>query len=205
MVCTLWSVDISPEVQNTQDTTHKPHETQDHSVDTSVLLRRRNKIPMGGRRYRDKVWIREWRKSHPETAPPGNPSHIQLPEPDTIVVAKKCLLAGALYSCLLRVSARTWQIQRWILAANHGTKQGVPNGGVRERMVGAEGVCSLIGGTTIWTNQYPQSSQGLHQQPKNTHERTHGSSHICTRGWPCGTSMRGKALGAMKALCPSTS
>ena len=30
-----------------------------------------------------------------------------------------------------------------------------------ERIQGTEGVCSPIGGTTIWTNQYPLSSQGL--------------------------------------------
>jgi hypothetical protein len=44
-------VDICPEVQNTQDTIHRPHEAQEEGrpkcVDTSVLLRRRNKIPMG--------------------------------------------------------------------------------------------------------------------------------------------------------------
>ena len=30
-----------------------------------------------------------------ETAPPADPSHIQSPNPDTIVDAKKCLLTGA--------------------------------------------------------------------------------------------------------------
>ena len=42
-------MDFSPEVQNTQDTIHRPHEAQekeDHSVDTLVLLRKGNKIPM---------------------------------------------------------------------------------------------------------------------------------------------------------------
>jgi hypothetical protein len=33
-----------------------------------------------------------------------------------------------------------------------------PNGGARESTQGAKGVCNPIGGTTIWTNQYPQSS-----------------------------------------------
>jgi hypothetical protein len=28
----------------------------------------------------------------------------------------------------------------------------------RESTLGAEGICNTIGGTTIWTNQYPQSS-----------------------------------------------
>jgi hypothetical protein len=43
-------VDISPEAQNIQDTICKTHETQEgrSSVDASVLLRRGNKILMGG-------------------------------------------------------------------------------------------------------------------------------------------------------------
>jgi hypothetical protein len=30
-----------------------------------------------------------------------------------------------------------------------------PNGGTRESTQGAKGICNPIGGTTIWTNQYP--------------------------------------------------
>ena len=30
-----------------------------------------------------------------------------------------------------------------------------PNEGARERKQGAKGVCNPIGGSTIWTNQYP--------------------------------------------------
>jgi hypothetical protein len=56
--------------------------------------------------YGDKVCSRDWRKGHPETAPPGDPSHIQLPNPGTIVDDKKCLMTGASYSYLLRGSAR---------------------------------------------------------------------------------------------------
>jgi hypothetical protein len=42
-------VDIRPEALNTQDTIHKPHETQEkESVDTLVLLIRGNKVPMEG-------------------------------------------------------------------------------------------------------------------------------------------------------------
>jgi hypothetical protein len=36
----------------------------------------------------------------------GNPSHIQSPSSDTIADAKKYLLTGACYSCLLRGSPR---------------------------------------------------------------------------------------------------
>jgi hypothetical protein len=45
--------------------------------------------------------------------------------------------------------------------------------------------------------------QGLNYQPKNTHGGTHGSSCLCSRGWPCGTANGGEALGPEKALCPS--
>jgi hypothetical protein len=33
-----------------------------------------------------------------------------------------------------------------------------PNGESRENTQWDEGVCNPIGGSTIWTNQYPQSS-----------------------------------------------
>ena len=48
-----------------------------------------------------------------------------------------------------------------------------------------------------------QSSQGLNHQPKNTHGETHGSSCICSRGWPSQSSMGGEALVPVKVLCPS--
>jgi hypothetical protein len=67
-----------------------------------------------------------------------------------------------------------------------------------ERTQGAEGVSNPIEGTTIWTNQYPQSSQGLNHQPKSTHGGTHVSSPISSRGCPCQTSMGGEALGPVK-------
>jgi hypothetical protein len=36
-----------------------------------------------------------------------------------------------------------------------------------------------------------------------THGGTHDSSCICSRGWPCWTSMKREALGPEKARCPS--
>ena len=60
-----------------------------------------------------------------------------------------------------------------------------------------------IGRTTISTNQIPQTSQGLNDQPKITHGGTHGCSLICSRGWPCWTSIAEKAIGPGKAWCPS--
>ena len=63
-----------------------------------------------------------------------------------------------------------------------------PNKGATESTQGAKGVYSPIGGTTIWTNQYPQSCV---------------SSCICNRGWPIQPSMEGEALDLAKIICPS--
>ena len=56
------------------------------------------------------------------------------------------------------VSLMTWQIQKRMLTAIHWTEHRVLNERVRGRTQEAEGVCSSIRGTTMWTNQYPQSS-----------------------------------------------
>ena len=82
----------------------------------------------------------------------------QLPNPDTMADANKSLLTGAWYSCLLRGSARAWQTQKWMLTVIYWMDYRVHNEGARESTQEAEGVCSPIGGTTIWTNQHPQSS-----------------------------------------------
>ena len=86
--------------------------------------------------------------------------------------------------------------------ANHGTEHGVPNGGVRERTEGAEGVCNPIGRTTISTNQTPQSSQKLNSQSKSIHEQDHGSCYIWSRGLPPLASMGKNALNPVETLCP---
>jgi hypothetical protein len=49
----------------------------------------------------------------------------------------------------------------------------------------------------------PPRAPGTKLQPKSTHGGTHGSSHICSRGWPCRTSLGGEALAPGKALCPN--
>jgi hypothetical protein len=74
------------------------------------------------------------------------------------------------YDCPLRGSARTGPIQMQMYTAEHWTESGYPNGKVRARIVGAEGVCNLIGRTTVSTNQNPQSYQELKHQPKSTQE-----------------------------------
>ena len=44
---------------------------------------------------------------------------------------------------------------------------------------------------------------GTNPTTKEYTSRTHGSSHICRRGWLCGISMRGETLRPVKVLCPS--
>ena len=46
------------------------------------------------------------------------------------------------------------------------------------------------------------SSLGLNHQSKKIHGGTHGSSCICSRGWPSQSSMGGESLGPVKVLCP---
>ena len=87
-----------------------------------------------------------------------------------------------------------------MLSAKHWTEH-FPNGEARERTDGAEGACRPISETTIWTNQYPQSSQGLNHQSKSTNGWTHGFSCICSRGWSSWTAMGREALGPDKAWC----
>ena len=72
---------------------------------------------------------------------------------------KKCIPKGTCHGCLQRGPARALQIQRQMLAANHWTGSGVPNGG-------AEGGYSPMGRTMISGPQMPQDSQGLNHQPR---------------------------------------
>ena len=114
------------------------------------------------RKYRDKEWSRVWKKkSHPETAPRGDISHMQPPSPGTIADANKCLLTGAWYRCFLRGFAKALLIQMWMLAVNHQNELWDPNVEVRGRTERDEGVCNITRKTTISTNQTPQSSQEL--------------------------------------------
>jgi hypothetical protein len=90
-------VDIIPKAQKTQDIIHRPHEAQEEKRPKCGCYRPsyKGEENNNGRKYRDKVWNRDLRKGHPETAPPGNSSHTQLPNADTIVDANKYLMTGA--------------------------------------------------------------------------------------------------------------
>lgn len=56
-----------------------------------------------------------------------------------------------------------------ILAANHQTEHGDPNGGARGRTEGVEGVCNHIGKKKQY--QPPQIFQGLKHKPRVHRER----------------------------------
>jgi len=74
---------------------------QGQSVGASVLLRRGNKI-------QEEIEIKHGAKTEGKVIQrlPHLGIYPMSPNPDTIVDAKKCMLIGAYYSCLLRGSAR---------------------------------------------------------------------------------------------------
>jgi hypothetical protein len=78
---------------------------EDQCVDASVLLRRGNKVLTGGN-TETKCGTKTEGKAIQRLSHLGGLSHIQPPNPDTFVDARKCLLTGAWYSCFLRGSAR---------------------------------------------------------------------------------------------------
>ena len=66
---------------------------EDQNVDTSFLLRMGNKIPMEGV-TETKFRVQTEERTIQRLPHPGNPFHIQPPNPDTIAYAIKVLLTG---------------------------------------------------------------------------------------------------------------
>jgi hypothetical protein len=146
---------------------------------------------------------RDWRKDHPETAPPWNPPHFQIQSHDTIVNAKKCLQTGAWYGFPLRGSANTWLGQIQILTANNWTELKDLMKKFRGRTEGSEEDFNPKGWRTILTNWIPQCSERLNHQPKRIHGSVHGSCYICSIGMPFLASMGVEALDPLEACCTS--
>ena len=84
-----------------------------------------------------------------ETTPPGDPSHSQPPNADTIAYASKILMKQPWYSCLGSGYSSAWQTQKWMLTVSYWMEHKAPNGGTRESTQGAEGVRNPIAGTTL--------------------------------------------------------
>jgi hypothetical protein len=99
-----------------------------------------------------------WKERPFRDCPACDPFHIQPPNPETIEYVRKILLTGPWHSSLLWVYTNAWQAQKWMLTVIYWLEHRAPNEGDRESSQGAKGVCSPIRGTTIWTNQYSQSS-----------------------------------------------
>ena len=87
----------------------------------------------------------------------------------------------------------------WIIAPNHQTEHGDPNGGIVGRIEESEGVCNSIGQTAISTNQTSQSFLGLNYQPEFTHGGSSGSRCILRRGGTYLVLVGGETLGHVKA------
>jgi hypothetical protein len=66
---------------------------EDQSMDTLILLRKGNNLPMVGN-TETKCGAENEGKAIQRLSP-KDPSHMQLSNPDTIVDASKCLLTGA--------------------------------------------------------------------------------------------------------------
>jgi hypothetical protein len=113
------------------------------------------------RSYRDKVWSWDRRNSYAETAPSADPYYNQPPNADTIAYASKILLTGPWHSCLLWGYANAWQIQKWMFTVIYWMDHRTPNEGARKSTQEAKRVCNPLGGTTIWTNQYPPRAVSL--------------------------------------------
>jgi hypothetical protein len=75
---------------------------EDQSVDISIFLRRGNKTPTEGVTETKCGVESEEMTIQRLTHLGGDSSHIQSPNPDTVVDANKCLLTVACYICVLR-------------------------------------------------------------------------------------------------------
>ena len=90
-----------------QFTNHMKFKKEDHSVDTSVLLRSGNKILMGGDTEA------KWRKGHPETASPMlSPmvgcEHLPLYLSDSDRASQETVISGSCQQALLGIHNSVW-------------------------------------------------------------------------------------------------
>jgi hypothetical protein len=82
----------------------------------------------------------------------------------------------------------TGEMDQWLRECNFLQKIWVtPNGGARESTQGAKGICNPIGGTTLWTNQYPRALD---------------SRCICIKRWASRPSMEREAHWTCKLYMP---
>ena len=134
----------------TQFAKHMKLKKEDQCVDTLLLLRMGNKIPMEGvteRKFGAEIEGRTIQR-------------LPLSGIHTIISHQMWTLLHmpARFCWHDPGYASAWQIQKWFLTVTYWMEHRAPRGGARESTQGAEGVCSPIGGILIWTNQYPHRS-----------------------------------------------
>ena len=113
-----------------------------------------------GRSYRDKVQSRAWRNDHPQTAPLGDPPLKQPPNPDS----RHMLTRACWQQPDIAVSCEALSVPgKYINGCSHPLDRAQdPQWRSKRNTQGAEGDWSPIGRTSIWTNQYLQSSLELY-------------------------------------------
>jgi hypothetical protein len=79
----------------------------------------------------------------------------------------------------------------------HQTELRAPVRGAGRRTGGDKGNCNPIGRTML-AGQTTPCSQDLDQQQRGVQGGIHGSTYICSKEWPCLTSMGREALGPVK-------
>jgi hypothetical protein len=90
-------------------------------------------------------------------------------------------------------------MQMWMCGVNHQTELRDPGGGADRRPRESEEDCNPIETTTsTLAGQTTQCSQGLDHQPRSVQGGIHGSRYICSREWPCLTSMGGETFGPVE-------
>jgi len=135
---------------------------KDKNVDASVLLKKGNKILTGGN-----TDIKSGAGTDRDCPTWGSIRYEDV-KPSHYCCCQEVLADKSLIWMSLRGSAKALLIHMRMPAANHWTEHGDPNGGVREKTEGAEGVCNPIGRTTISTNQTSEFSGT--KQPTRVHK-----------------------------------
>jgi hypothetical protein len=148
---------------------------------------------MYGRKYRDKVWSKVWRKGYLETAPPEDPSHIESPNPDTIVMMGSATDRSLIWLSPERLCQTLTNTEVEVRSHNHWTGHCVHSGGVLEGIEVVEEVCSPIGGATVSSGQSPRAF-GDWTTNQSKHGETRGSGCICVKRQPCWTLVGRAAL-----------
>ena len=160
----------------------KLKKNEDWSVDTMPLLRSGNKTPLEGVTG-TKFWNETiQRLTYPGFHPIYNhqtqtllhmPERVCWQDPDIAISCEAMPEPGI--------------IQKWMLTVIYRMEHRAPNGGARESTQGAKGICNPIGGTTLWTNQYPGALD---------------SSCICIKRWPSWPSLEREAHWTCKLYMP---